>query len=116
VLVHDGPDQREYPDFDLTAQALASRGYAVFQPNFRGSGGDPALLAAGAGQWGSGMQTDLSDGVARLAAHNTDSARAAATMPPTARVPRARIEAAGRAQELVSRATALRSLRSDGRP
>jgi dipeptidyl aminopeptidase/acylaminoacyl peptidase len=44
------------------------RGYAVFQPNFRGStGSGNALLEAGKGQWGRKMQSDLSDGVAELA-------------------------------------------------
>jgi dipeptidyl aminopeptidase/acylaminoacyl peptidase len=69
VLPHGGPEARDYPQFDWWAQALASRGYAVFQPNFRGStgyGGD--FHAAGFGQWGAKMQTDISDGVAALAA------------------------------------------------
>jgi dipeptidyl aminopeptidase/acylaminoacyl peptidase len=68
VLPHDGPAQRDYPDFDWIAQAFASQGYAVFQPNFRGSEGYGAeFRQAGAGQWGRKMQTDISDGVAELA-------------------------------------------------
>jgi dipeptidyl aminopeptidase/acylaminoacyl peptidase len=48
---------------------MASRGYAVLQPNYRGSDGlGDALLEAGYGQWGRKMQTDLSDGVRDLAA------------------------------------------------
>lgn len=39
VLPHGGPSSRDYPGFDWWAQAFASRGYAVFQPNFRGSTG-----------------------------------------------------------------------------
>jgi dipeptidyl aminopeptidase/acylaminoacyl peptidase len=39
VLPHGGPAARDYPGFDWWAQAFASRGYAVFQPNFRGSSG-----------------------------------------------------------------------------
>ena len=39
VLPHGGPEARDYPDFDWWGQAFASRGYAVFQPNFRGSSG-----------------------------------------------------------------------------
>jgi dipeptidyl aminopeptidase/acylaminoacyl peptidase len=45
------------------------RGYAVFQPNFRGSSGyGTAFRNAGFGQWGRKMQTDISDGLAALAA------------------------------------------------
>jgi dipeptidyl aminopeptidase/acylaminoacyl peptidase len=68
VLPHGGPEARDYPEFDWWAQAFASRGYAVFQPNFRGSSGyGVALRNAGLGQWGRKMQTDISDGVAELA-------------------------------------------------
>lgn len=68
VLPHGGPAVRDDAGFDWWAQALASRGYAVFQPNFRGSDGlGPALLEAGYGEWGRKMQTDLSDGVRHLA-------------------------------------------------
>jgi dipeptidyl aminopeptidase/acylaminoacyl peptidase len=67
VLPHGGPQARDYPHFDWWAQAFASRGYAVFQPNFRGSAGyGDALVSAGYGQWGRKMQTDISDGVAEL--------------------------------------------------
>lgn len=68
VLPHGGPAARDEPGFDWWAQALASRGYAVLQVNFRGSDGfGAAFLKAGFGQWGRKMQTDLSDGVADLA-------------------------------------------------
>ncbi|HEY2179288.1 MAG TPA: prolyl oligopeptidase family serine peptidase [Caulobacteraceae bacterium] len=68
VLPHGGPQLRDYPHFDWWAQAFASRGYAVFQPNYRGSAGyGEAFVAAGYGQWGRKMQTDISDGVAELA-------------------------------------------------
>lgn len=68
VLPHGGPQVQDRPDFDWWAQAFASRGYAVFQPNFRGSGGyGPAYVQAGHGEWGRKMQTDISDGVAELA-------------------------------------------------
>jgi dipeptidyl aminopeptidase/acylaminoacyl peptidase len=50
------------------AQSLASRGYAVLQPNFRGSiGFGRAFLEAAYGEWGRKMQTDLSDGITHLA-------------------------------------------------
>jgi dipeptidyl aminopeptidase/acylaminoacyl peptidase len=68
VMPHGGPWERDYPGFDYWAQAFASRGYAVFQPNFRSSTGyGEALYKAGYGQWGRKMQTDISDGVAELA-------------------------------------------------
>ncbi len=68
VLPHDGPEGRVYPGFDWTSQAYASRGYAVFDPNFRGSGGyGVEFRNAGFGEWGRKMQTDISDGVADLA-------------------------------------------------
>ncbi|MGI8977854.1 MAG: S9 family peptidase [Pirellulaceae bacterium] len=36
---HGGPHSRSSLGFDFTVQVLAANGYAVFQPNFRGSGG-----------------------------------------------------------------------------
>ncbi len=69
VLPHGGPHARDYPGFDWISQALASRGYAVLQPEFRGSDGFGLdLLTAGFGEFGKKMQTDLSDGVRALAA------------------------------------------------
>jgi dipeptidyl aminopeptidase/acylaminoacyl peptidase len=69
VLVHGGPQDHDRPGFDWWSQALASLGYAVLQPEFRGSSGvTPGFTAAGFGQWGRKMQTDLSDGVSYLSA------------------------------------------------
>ncbi|MBR7621000.1 S9 family peptidase [Phenylobacterium sp. 20VBR1] len=69
VMPHGGPQSFDTIDFDWWRQALASRGYVVLQPNFRGSDGyGPAFTAAGYGEWGRKMQTDLSDGVKHLAA------------------------------------------------
>jgi len=69
IFPHGGPGARDYPGFDWWAQALASRGYAVLQPNFRGSTGyGAAFRRAGYGQWGRKMQSDVSDGLAYLAA------------------------------------------------
>ena len=39
VLPHGGPSARDTWGFDWLAQFLAARGYAVLQPNFRGSAG-----------------------------------------------------------------------------
>ena len=56
------------PVFDWWAQAFASQGYAVLQPNFRGSSGyGQKFIDAGHGEWGRKMQTDISDGLAALA-------------------------------------------------
>lgn len=72
VFPHGGPAARDEPGFDWWAQAMASRGYAVLQVNFRGSDGlGGRLLSAGYGEWGRKMQTDLSDGVRYLASQGT---------------------------------------------
>jgi dipeptidyl aminopeptidase/acylaminoacyl peptidase len=69
VLPHGGPQGRDRYGFDWWAQAMASRGYAVIQPQFRGSGGFGAAFArAGWGQWGKLMQTDVSDAFKAVAA------------------------------------------------
>jgi len=68
VLPHGGPADHDETGFDWMAQALASRGYAVLQPQFRGSSGFGwKLESAGFGEWGRKMQSDLSDGVRALA-------------------------------------------------
>ena len=75
VLPHGGPEARDTAAFDWWSQALASRGYAVLQPQFRGSSGfGAAHIAAGYGEWGRKMQTDLSDGVRDLVAKGTVNA------------------------------------------
>lgn len=68
VFPHGGPNMRTFPGFDGRVQFLANRGYAVLQPNYRGSRGyGKDFMNAGDGQWGTGiMQTDLSDGVQAL--------------------------------------------------
>jgi dipeptidyl aminopeptidase/acylaminoacyl peptidase len=68
VFPHGGPEARDEPGFDWWAQAMASRGYAVLQVNYRGSGGFGwNFVSAGFGQFGRKMQSDLSDGVNYLA-------------------------------------------------
>ena len=63
VLVHGGPGARGGRwEWDQEAQFLASRGYLVLQPDFRGSTGyGSKLYEAGWKQWGQGMQDDLAD-------------------------------------------------------
>lgn len=62
VLVHGGPYARDDASWDYWAQFLASRGYAVIKPNFRGSDGyGTAFLEAGYNQWGGRMQQDVTD-------------------------------------------------------
>jgi dipeptidyl aminopeptidase/acylaminoacyl peptidase len=64
VLPHGGPQARDYPFFNWMVQFLATRGYAVLQPQFRGSTGfGDAFERAGYRQWGGLMQDDVSDGV-----------------------------------------------------
>lgn len=68
VLPHGGPEGHDSIGFDWLAQAFAGRGYAVFQPNFRGSDDrGKEFRDKGFGEWGRKMQTDISDGVADLA-------------------------------------------------
>lgn len=64
VLVHGGPFVRGMSwRWDAEVQFLASRGYAVLQPEFRGSTGfGSAHFGAGWKQWGQAMQDDLADG------------------------------------------------------
>lgn len=64
VMPHGGPWAQDDLVYDYWAQFLAERGYAVLQPNFRGSTGYGAdFLKAGQGQMGFAMQDDISDGV-----------------------------------------------------
>jgi dipeptidyl aminopeptidase/acylaminoacyl peptidase len=69
VLLHDGPARRDEFAFDWWAQFLATRGYAVLQPQYRGSTGfGEAFEHAGRGEWGGRMQDDVTDGVTALVA------------------------------------------------
>lgn len=63
VYVHGGPFSiRDYWRFDPYVQMLATRGYAVLQVNFRGSGGyGSAFERAGYREWGGKMQDDVTD-------------------------------------------------------
>jgi len=65
VMPHGGPyGVRDRGDYDADVQFLANRGYAVLQPQYRGSGfyGD-RFDKAGDAQWGRAMQDDIDDGM-----------------------------------------------------
>jgi dipeptidyl aminopeptidase/acylaminoacyl peptidase len=67
VLIHGGPQARDRWMWNEEVQLLANRGYAVFQPQFRGSSGfGRRFEEAGYGQWGRAMQDDITDGVQYL--------------------------------------------------
>ena len=55
ILPQESPGSQARIDFDWMSQALASRGYLVFQPNYRGTG-----------QWSTRLQSDLGDGIEAL--------------------------------------------------
>lgn len=65
IAPHGGPWARDDLGWDPTAwtQYFATRGYAVLQPQFRGSTGwGQKLWRAGDGEWGQKMQDDKDDG------------------------------------------------------
>jgi len=62
VLPHGGPNAHDSQQFDWMVQFIASRGYGVLQPQFRGSTGyGAAFQRAGYRQWGGKMQDDVTD-------------------------------------------------------
>lgn len=64
LMPHGGPAARDDEEWDWWAQFIASRGYAVLQPNYRGSTGfGTHFNKLGEGQWGLKMQDDLVDAV-----------------------------------------------------
>lgn len=67
VMPHGGPWVRDTYGYDEWAQMLANRGYAVFQPNYRGSTGlGKDFWIAGDNKWGHEMQDDVEDGMTAL--------------------------------------------------
>jgi dipeptidyl aminopeptidase/acylaminoacyl peptidase len=67
VVPHGGPWSRDSWGYGGFPQFLANRGYAVLQPNFRGSTGfGKRFLNAGNKQWGDLMQDDITWGVKHL--------------------------------------------------
>ena len=71
VLPHAIPDGRDINSYNYLTQFLASRGYAVLQPNYRGSSGyGLQFQLMGYGEWGRNIQFDIEDGVKNLIAKN----------------------------------------------
>lgn len=69
LLPHGGPHgiRDTLTQLDADAKVLAEHGYAVLQPNFRGSGGyGRKFLEAGYKKWGTAMINDMTDGVNHL--------------------------------------------------
>lgn len=77
ILPHSGPESYDRISYDWLAQAIASQGYLVVQPQFRGSlGFGLAHKQAGHGQWAKNMQNDLTDSLSFLKAKGiTDPAK-----------------------------------------
>ncbi|MGB8259124.1 MAG: alpha/beta fold hydrolase [Terracidiphilus sp.] len=69
LLPHGGPWGRDEWGYNTLAQFLANRGYAVLEPNFRGSTGyGRKFLDAGNLEWGRKMQDDVTWGAKYLIA------------------------------------------------
>jgi dipeptidyl aminopeptidase/acylaminoacyl peptidase len=78
LMPHGGPfGLADGWHFDTDAQFMASRGYAVLQVNYRGSGGrGPDFKESGYREWGGKIQDDLVDGVRwAVASGEVDGAR-----------------------------------------
>ncbi len=74
VNPHGGPWVRDSWGYNPEVQLLASRGYAVFQMNYRSSTGyGKAFWELGFKQWGKTMQDDITDGVNYLIAEGIAS-------------------------------------------
>ncbi|MEM7016888.1 MAG: S9 family peptidase, partial [Pseudomonadota bacterium] len=64
IFPHGGPFARDAQIFNYWLQFMAMKGYAVLQPNFRGSAGyGNVFLTACFKEWGKAMQTDVLDGL-----------------------------------------------------
>jgi HEAT repeat protein/poly(3-hydroxybutyrate) depolymerase len=64
---HGGPHSRSAQSFDFTVQVFAAHGYAVFQPNYRGSSGyGQEFIDADRGDFGGGDMRDVLAGIDRL--------------------------------------------------
>lgn len=90
ALPHGGPFARDTASFDWWAQYYASLGYAVLQPNFRGSSGyGGEFERAGHGEFGGLMIRDIADGAAHLVREGVAREGGyCAAKPPMAAMPR----------------------------
>ena len=81
LLIHGGPTSASKTNFSTLAQLMASEGWVVFQPNYRGSDNlGNQYLAAIQGDWGAGPGRDVMAGVAMLRARpGVDPKRTAVT-------------------------------------
>ncbi len=77
TIVHGGPWGHVGGGYSPAAQLLANRGYAVFEPNFRGSTGygERYTLAPGADYGNGRAQADIIDGVRWLLAQGVGDPR-----------------------------------------
>ncbi|KRF01204.1 hypothetical protein ASG87_12420 [Frateuria sp. Soil773] len=77
VVPHGGPWNHDRPDYGSIAQFLVNRGYAVFQPQFRGSTGyGRDYVLAARGDFGNGrVQQDIVEGTRYLLAQGIGDAR-----------------------------------------
>lgn len=82
TAVHGGPWSHANAGFEPTVQLLVNRGYAVFQPNFRGSTGygQRYMLAPGADFGNGRVQGDIVDGVRWLLAQGVGDPQRLAIM------------------------------------
>ncbi|WP_052129342.1 alpha/beta hydrolase family protein [Sphingomonas sp. 35-24ZXX] len=78
VMPHGGPESRDYWRFDWLSQFYAQQGYAVLQPNFRGSSGyGKGWLQRNAFQDWQTAIADINDGAHWLAKQGADAKRMA---------------------------------------
>lgn len=71
VYPHGGPHSRVTEGFNFTAEIFAAHGFAVFQPNFRGSNGyGRKFLDADRGDFGGGDMQDILSGIEMLVKKN----------------------------------------------
>lgn len=77
VVPHGGPWNHDRPDYGSFAQFLVNRGYAVFQPQFRGSTGfGRDYVFAARGDFGNGrVQQDIVEGTRYLLAQGIGDAQ-----------------------------------------
>jgi dipeptidyl aminopeptidase/acylaminoacyl peptidase len=73
---HGGPHSRTAKGFDFTVQVFAAQGYAVFQPNFRGSHGyGQKFIDADRHDFGGGDMRDILTGIDSLVREKVVDAR-----------------------------------------